>query len=106
MTLSDDFCKAVMKYSKIEYEGNETVDTNVKETLEAVVRRIEVETGKAFTESEPLMRHTAKMIFDDWYNHHGDVTNENIRELPLTFGAKSNLNVIALSSLFKDLEVS
>ncbi len=99
MAVSTEFKQAFYDYAKV--EDDETVAASI---LEAAVQKAEVETGKAFREDQPLYVHVVKMIAQDWFDHRGSITTENIHELPLTIGAQIILNQIAISSEFKNKE--
>lgn len=97
--VTENLKKHFYEYAKI--EDDETLAASI---LEAAVQKAEVETGKAFSEAAPLYVHVVLMIAQDWYDHRGSVTTENIHELPLTIGAQVILNQIAISSEFKRKE--
>jgi len=95
MTISDSFVTACKKYAKISVDADDDV---IKTIIEAAAARMESETGKTFSETDPVIALTCKMIFCDWYQHRGTTTTEALHELPLTTGCQTNLNLIALSS--------
>ena len=95
MAVSEDLKQEFYDYAKV--EDDETVAASI---LEAAIQKAEVETGKEFSESQPLYVHVVKMIAQDWFDHRGSITTENIHELPLTIGAQVILNQIAISSEF------
>ena len=96
MAVSTEMIADFLEYAKVEDEDN----GQAASILEAAVQKSEIETGKAFDEGKPLYVHVVKMIAQDWYDHRGSITTENIHELPLTIGAQVILNQIAISSEF------
>ena len=101
MAVSDKLKRDFYDYAKVEDEDN----GQAASILEAAIQKAEVETGKAFNEEKPLYVHVVKMIAQDWYDHRGSITTENIHELPLTIGAQVILNQIAISSEFDRKEL-
>ena len=100
MAVSEDLKKDFYDYAKVEDDEKQAASI-----LEAAIQKAEVETGKAFDEDKPLYVHVVKMIAQDWYDHRGNITTENIHELPLTIGAQIILNQIAISSEFDRKEM-
>ena len=96
MAVSADLKNNFYDYAKVDDHD----ETQAASILEAAVQKAEIETGKAFDESKPLYVHVVKMIAQDWFDHRGSITTENIHELPLTIGAQIIMNQIALSSEF------
>lgn len=101
MAVSEELKQNFYEYAKVEDEDN----GQAASILEAAIQKAEVETGKAFDEGKPLYVHVVKMIAQDWYDHRGSITTENIHELPLTIGAQVILNQIAISSEFDRKEM-
>lgn len=97
MAVSEELKQNFCEYAKIEDEDY----GQAASILEAAIQKAEIETGKAFNEDKPLYVHVVKMIAQDWYDHRGSITTENIHELPLTIGAQVTLNQIAMSSEFE-----
>lgn len=93
---SEEFKTEVMNYCKIEDE-----DTDIDSIIDASIQKLEVETGKLFSESRPLACQVVKMIVLDWYDHRGSITTENIHDIPFPVGAQMILNQIAISSEFE-----
>lgn len=100
MAVSEELKQNFYEYAKVEDEDN----GQAASILEAAIQKAEVETGKLFSEDMPLYVHVVKMIAQDWYDHRGSITTENIHELPLTIGAQVILNQIAISSEFQRKE--
>lgn len=103
MAVSEELRQNFYDYAKVEdYDEKQAASI-----LEAAIQKAEVETGKKFNEEKPLYVHVVKMIAQDWFDHRGSITTENIHELPLTIGAQVILNQIAISSEFdrKTIEV-
>ena len=96
MAVSAEFKSDFYDYAKVEDD-----EAQAAGLLEAAIQKAEIETGKAFTESSPLYSLVVKMIAQDWFDHRGSITTENIHELPMTIGAQVILNQIALSSEFE-----
>ena len=96
MAVSEALKNDFLSYAKVEEEDN----GQAASILEAAIQKAEIETGKAFDEKQPLYVHAVKMIAQDWYDHRGSITTENIHELPMTIGAQVILNQIAISSAF------
>ena len=101
MAVSEELKQDFYSYAKVEDEDN----GQAASILEAAIQKAEVETGKAFNEEKPLYVHVVKMIAQDWFDHRGSITTENIHELPLTIGAQVILNQIAISSEFDRKEM-
>ena len=102
MAVREDLKQNFYDYAKVEdYDEKQAASI-----LEAAIQKAEVETGKAFDETKPLYVHVVKMIAQDWFDHRGNITTENIHELPLTIGAQVVLNQIAVSSEFKRKEIT
>ena len=101
MAVSEKLKQNFYEYAKVEDEDN----GQAASILEAAIQKAEVETGKLFDEEKPLYVHVVKMIAQDWYDHRGSITTENIHELPLTIGAQVILNQIAISSEFDRKEM-
>ena len=102
MAVSEELKQNFYEYAKVEDEDN----GQAASILEAAIQKAEIETGKAFNEDKPLYVHVVKMIAQDWYDHRGSITTENIHELPLTIGAQVILNQIAISSEFQRKEMT
>ena len=102
MAVSENLKQNFYDYAKVEEEDN----GQAASILEAAIQKAEIETGKVFDEKKPLYVHVVKMIAQDWYDHRGSITTENIHELPLTMGAQVILNQIAISSEFKRKEIT
>ncbi len=102
MAVSENLKQNFYDYAKVEEEDN----GQAASILEAAIQKAEIETGKVFDEEKPLYVHVVKMIAQDWYDHRGSITTENIHELPLTIGAQVILNQIAISSEFKRKEIT
>ena len=102
MAASEELKQNFYEYAKVEDEDN----GQAVSILEAAIQKAEIETGKAFNEDKPLYVHVVKMIAQDWYDHRGSITTENIHELPLTIGAQVILNQIAISSEFHRKEMT
>lgn len=96
MAVSETFKQDFYDYAKVEED-----EAQAAGFLAAAIQKAEIETGKLFTESSPLYALVVKMIAQDWFDHRGSITTENIRELPMTIGAQVILNQIALSSEFE-----
>ena len=96
MAVSAKLLDDVKTYCKIEDD-----DMDVQPLTEAAVQKMEIETGKIFKESQPLCVQIVKMLVEDWYDHRGSITTENIKELPMAIGAQVILNQIAISSEFE-----
>lgn len=96
MAVSEEFKNAVLSYCKIEDD-----DKDVTGLIEAAVQKMEIETGKVFDETKPLCCLIVEMLVEDWYDHRGSVTTENLHELPPTIGAQVILNQIGLSAEFE-----
>jgi hypothetical protein len=101
MAVSEKLKQNFYEYAKVEDEDN----GQAASILEAAIQKAEIETGKKFDEEQPLYVHVVKMIAQDWYDHRGNITTENIHELPLTIGAQVVLNQIAISSEFSRKEM-
>ena len=101
MAVSEKLKQSFYEYAKVEDEDN----GQAASILEAAIQKAEIETGKEFDEEQPLYVHVVKMIAQDWYDHRGNITTENIHELPLTIGAQVVLNQIAISSEFSRKEM-
>lgn len=99
--VSHEFIEEVLDYCKLE-EADDTEE--VKTFIESAVQKVEVETGKVFSEKQPLCKQAVKMIVLDWYDHRGGITTENIRDLPPPIGTQYMLNQISMSSEFKRKE--
>ena len=99
MAVSEELKKAVLRYCRVEDDAND-----ITGLIEAAVQKMEVETGKVFDETKPLCCLIVEMMVEDWYDHRGSVTTENLHELPPTIGAQVILNQIALSAEFKPKE--
>lgn len=94
MAISKQVIEEIKEYCKIED------DRDAESFALAAVQKLEVETGKIFDEAQPLYMLAVKMLVEDWFDHRGNITTENIRELPLAIGVQAIINQIAISSEF------
>lgn len=96
MAIKEEFRKEVLAYCKIEED-----DDDIDSIIESSIQKLEIETGKRFSLSQPLTKQAVKMVVLDWYDHRGSITTENIREIPFPVGVQMILNQISLSSEFE-----
>lgn len=97
--ISSSLLQSVADYAKA------NINDGVLETLcSAAVEKCELETGKAFDERSGLYSLAIKMLATEWYDHRGQTTTENLKEMPLATNLQSILNQIAMSTEFREVE--
>lgn len=98
--ISDSLLESVMLYIKADSADADTVN----DLCSAAVEKCELETGKAFTEDSSLYCLSVKMLVAEWFDHRGQTTTENLKEMPLATNLQSILNQIALSSEYEEVQ--
>ena len=97
--MSSSFIESVIEYIK----ADSTDMAVVNELCLAAVEKFELETGKMFDETSSLMALAVKMLVAEWFDHRGQTTTENLKEMPLATNLQSILNQVALSSDYKEV---
>lgn len=97
--ISESLLSSVMRYAKVD-SADESV---ISDLCEAAIEKCELETGKAFDESSGLYCLAVKMLATEWFDHRGQTTTENLKEMPLATNLQSILNQIALSSQYEEV---
>ena len=92
--MGSSFIESVIEYIK----ADSTDIAVVNELCLAAVEKFELETGKMFDEASSLMALVA-----EWFDHRGQTTTENLKEMPLATNLQSILNQVALSNDYEEV---
>ena len=97
--MGSSFIESVIEYIK----ADSTDIAVVNELCLAAVEKFELETGKMFDETSSLMALAVKMLVAEWFDHRGQTTTENLKEMPLATNLQSILNQVAISSDYEEV---
>lgn len=91
--MSGEFINGIIQYIKADSEDSAVVS----DLTTAAIEKCELETGKPFNEGSQLYKLAVKMLVAEWFDHRGQTTTENLKEMPMATNLQSILNQIAMS---------